>query len=107
MQFRQLAIQLFNSPDEIKNHRCAGEVDAEIAPQPLHATKLNHDIPWHKQFIRTTVDRFDQALLGQSHDQRTPGAYRLGNSVNRQQFIKIVFTPHNSCSSSPCPRIES
>jgi hypothetical protein len=98
LHLRQLAIQLLDASNEIENHGRAREVDAQVSPQPLHATKLNHHTPRHQRFISRARNRFDQAAFGESHHERRPCATRLSHYLERQWFIKIriphLFNPY-------------
>src|SRR6185295_7293394 len=52
----------------------------------------------YQRFICLTLDRFYQALFGQTQNQRTPRADGFGHDVASQRFIKIEITcPHLLC----------
>jgi hypothetical protein len=61
----------------------------------LHAAKLDDNASGQARFVRAGIDRLDQSLLGQTDNERTPGADSLGHNVKRQGFIKIeISCPH-------------
>src|SRR5689334_19215562 len=96
VHFRQLAIQLFDPSDQVENDRGPGKVDAQVSPQPLHATKLDHRASRHHWFLRSAVERFNQPLLDQSRDERTSCADGFGHDIEGQRFIKLKITcPHD------------
>src|SRR5436190_12984642 len=113
MHFCQLAIQLLNPSDQVENDRSARKIDAQVTPQPLHATKLDHRTSRQQRFICWTLECLDQASLHQPRNERAPSADRLGNDIEGQWFIKIkIACPHNSSNKtlSPCqltPWLES
>src|SRR6266404_1280842 len=93
----QLSFHFFYSADQIENDRGAAKIDPQVPPQTLHATKLDHRAPGQKRFIRSALERFNQTLLCQAHNQRPPGPDGLGDDLARQRFIKIeVSQRHNS-----------
>ena len=100
VHFRQLAIQLFDPSDQVENDRGPGKVDAQVSPQPLHATKLNHRTSRHQRFICWTIERLNQALLHQPHNKGTPGTDSLGNDIEGQRFIEIKIACHDSLHTS-------
>src|SRR6185369_5483937 len=96
VHFRQLAIQLFDPSDQVENDRGPGKIDAQVSPQPLHATKLNYRASRHHWFLGSAVERFNQPFLHQSRDERTSCANGLGHDIEGQRFIKFKITcPHD------------
>jgi hypothetical protein len=70
LRFRQLAIQLFNPSDEVENDCGAGKVHTEIAPQSLHSSNPDYRTSRYEWFISFCIDRLNQSLLDQPHDER-------------------------------------
>jgi hypothetical protein len=79
----KLTIQLLDPTDQIEDDGSAREVDAEVTSKSLHTSKTNDCAMRKKRLSRFAFERFNQAVPGQTRDQRAPRARRLCHHVER------------------------